>query len=156
MKATLKKCDAVLEPELRELCDGAVSPRSGAPPRAVLEPELRELCDGLDAIQRCQTAEKFMRWANQLSESAMVMKPGIIPLVPPPKVSRGFFLVNLAQWQKDELKVLARDCGVDVRCVIGWAISKTKMQLEEKTRIALLAGIHRSDCWRFIAGNPKN
>lgn len=123
---------------------------------AVLEPELRELCGELDAIQRAKTAEKFMRWADQLTESAMRMDPKLIPLVPPPKVPRGFILVNLAKWREEKIRALAKEFGCDLRSVLGWAITTTWMDLEEKLKIARMVGISPRACWRFVEGNEKN
>ena len=120
---------------------------------AVLEPELRELCDQLNGAQRRKTAEKFARWANQLVESVMVMEPGAIPLLPPPKVPRGFFLVNLPRSDQKELRALAREAGVPLNVVIRWAITRTRMELKERQRAARLLGVRPNECWKFVCGS---
>jgi hypothetical protein len=123
---------------------------------AVLEPELRELCGELDAIQRAKTAEKFMRWANQLTESVVLMDPHLIPRLAPPKVPRGFFLLNLTKWEQDELKAVARAFGTELRHLLRWGVAHVKVELEEKRRLARIAGVAPTECWRFIGANPNN
>jgi hypothetical protein len=123
---------------------------------AVLEPELRELCCETDAIQRAKLAQKFMRWADQLTDSVAVTDPELIPMVPPPKVPRGFFLINLALWRREKIEALAKECGYDLRSVIGWAITQTREKLESQRDLARLLGVHPQDCRRLTYGNPKN
>jgi hypothetical protein len=123
---------------------------------AVLEPELRELCGDLDAVERARTAEKFMRWADQLTESAMRMQPGIIPMVPPPKVPRGFFLLNLRASEQNRLRALAQASGCELRNLLRWAITTVELQMEDRARVATALGIEPHQTWRFINGNPKN
>jgi hypothetical protein len=127
-----------------------------SPEDSVLEPELRELCGELTAIERAKTAEKFMRWADQLTRSAVLMDRDLVTRVPQPAVPRGFFLVNLAKWQREKLQRLARATGVDLRAVLNWALTKTRIELEERIRIAELAGVHPRECWKLIAGNNRN
>lgn len=126
------------------------------PADAVLEPELRELVFDLDAAQRAKTAEKFMRWADQLTQSVIVTNPDLIVLAPPPKVPRGFVLVNLAQWQQDEFRQLARECGVNLRDVLRWAIIHTRCKLKERIKLAETLGVHPRECWQFRMDEPNN
>jgi hypothetical protein len=123
---------------------------------AMLEPELRELCGELTPEQRNKTAKKFARWVDQLLASAALTHPELVATKPPPDVPRGFILVNLAKWQQDDLRELARECGADLRGVLGWAITTVKMELREKIRIAKLLGVDPKACWRLCHGDEKN
>lgn len=117
---------------------------------AVLEPELRELVFDQDAAQRAKSAEKFMRWADQLTESVIIIDPDLVVMVPPPKVSRGFVKVQLAQWAQDDLRDAARECGLDLRAVLRWAFFRVRQDLDEKIKLAKELGIHPKDCWGFF------
>ena len=132
MKPTMKECDAVLEPELRELCGE------------------------LNAIERARAAEKFMRWADQLTRSVVMMDPQLIPRVPPPQVPRGFFLLNLRKRQQAELRTLAHECDCDLRTMLHWAITTVRVRLEEHLRVARLCGVKPHECWKFTEGREQN
>lgn len=121
---------------------------------AVLEPELRELCGELSAIERAQAAEKFLRWADQLTLSAMQM--GIVLPVKPEKVSRGFVAVNLSAWQQSELRKMARRCGWSLRGVLRWGVLSAMGMLEDHLRVAKLANVSPKFCSGFIEGNTMN
>lgn len=123
---------------------------------AVLEPELRELVFDQDAARRAKTAEKFMRWANQLTESVMISDPALIPQLPPPKVPRGFFLLCLAKWEQDELRDLARKCGLDLRSVIGYAIRQSKLDLLELERLKRQTGMEPHTALMMASGGNWN
>jgi len=124
----------------------------------VLEDEVREICGDLSAKERLEVAEKFARWADQLFESAAQMNPDLAKSysAPVPKVPRGFFLVNLAKWQENDLRKLARDCGVELRGALGWAITTVKINLRERVKLAKLLGVHPNECWRLTETNEKN
>lgn len=123
---------------------------------AILDPELRELCDHLDARARVKTAKKFQRWADHLTKSAMQLEPGIVPLIPPPKVPRGFFLVNISRREQEELRALARANHMPLRSAMKFAVLQEKRDLQERLRVAKLAGVSPHRCWELIDGNPRN
>ena len=87
-----------------------------------------------------------------MTESAIRMEPGIVPLIPPPKVPRGFILINLSGWDQDKLRSLAQENGVELRSVLRWAITQTRTLLDEKIQVAKLAGISARDCSASSAG----
>lgn len=126
------------------------------PADAVLEPELRELCGELSPEQRMKTAEKFLRWVDQLTHSVSITNPGLVKVLPPPKVPRGFFLVNLAKWMQDRLRQAAYECGCVPRDVITLAVRGAVWELEEKVRVARLAGVSPRDCWGLAEGSDRN
>ena len=107
---------------------------------AAMEPELRELCDHLNARDRVKAAKKFQRWVDQLTKSAIIMEPGLVPLIPPPKVPRGFFLVNLASYRRKEMQALARSQGVTVPMMMQWAMSSIENEMKERARVAEMSG----------------
>ena len=129
---------------------------SGPDYNLVLEDDLRDICGDMSVAQRCKAARKFQRWAEQLVESAKQMDPKLAVPQPSRKVPRGFFLVNLAKWRQDDLRKLARECGVPLRNVIEWALRQTQMELQEKLKVAQLTGVKPYLCWRFIEGNASN
>lgn len=123
---------------------------------AVLEPELRELVFDQDAVQRAKTAEKFMRWADQLTQSVIITNPDLVVMVPPPKVPRGFFLVNVSKHNLAEMRECARQCGVELRSMMYWAVIHVKSELQNKIKLAEQLGVKPKDCWRYVSVNPKN
>ena len=122
----------------------------------VLEPALRARTANLNAAERVQLAQVLARWADQLAESAMLIDPDLVPMIPPPKVPRGFFLVNLSRRNQDNLRKLARANGVEFRTVMRWAITRTRMELEEKIRLAKLMGVAPRACWSLTEGCKEN
>lgn len=135
----------------------AALPVHDLPPADVgLEPELLELCSGMRAGDRAKTAEKFMRWVNQLTQSVGVLDPDLVPLVEPPQVPRGFFLLNLANWQQNQLRRLARECKVPLRSVLNWGIAHAQTMLESKIKVARLLGVAPSKCWTLTTGDERN
>ncbi|HTD67119.1 MAG TPA: hypothetical protein VK846_11380 [Candidatus Limnocylindria bacterium] len=123
---------------------------------AVLEPKLRARCSATDAKARARLAEQLMQWAEQLRESVALMDLRLAAEMPTPKVPRGFFLVNMAQWRREKIEALAKECGYEMRAVIGWAVTKTWMELEDQIRVAQLMGVHPQDCRSFIHGEKQN
>jgi hypothetical protein len=123
---------------------------------AVLEPELRELCGELTPKQRMMTAEKFLRWVNQLTSSVQISNPELVKPLPPPKVPRGFFLVNCSEGQQEEMRRLARKCGDDLRGLINWAMIVVQCSLRERIRVAELAGVNPRVCLGLAAGSDQN
>ena len=122
----------------------------------ILEPELFDLCGELSATERVKAAQKFMRWADQLTDSAMLLDLALVPMVPSPKVPRGFLLVNYAKWQQDQLRALAHECGYNLSTVLRWALTKVQHELQEKIHVARKAGIAPRECWKLIEGNTRN
>ena len=108
----------------------------------VLEPELCNICRDLTAAQRMDMAETLQRWVNQLASSVAIADPRLLKLLPPPKVSRGFFLVNISQWQQDNLRALGRACGVPLRGMMDWAVRRVAADLRERIRLAKLLGVN--------------
>ncbi|MBE0544005.1 MAG: hypothetical protein IH623_21895 [Verrucomicrobia bacterium] len=123
---------------------------------AVIEPELRELCGELTAAERMKTAEKFLRWVDQLTHSVSISNPGLLKVLPPPKVPRGFFLLNLAKDMQDRLRQAAHECGCVPRDVLYAAATSAVWELEEKVRVARLAGMRARDCWELGVGSDRN
>ncbi len=122
----------------------------------VLEPELLAQAAEMSARERVGRAVMFQRWADQLIKSAMLMEPNSVPVLPEPKVPRGFFLVNLAGYRRKELHALARRCGVTVPMILQWAINATEIELCERAALVEMTGICRYDCYKFLGGNPRN
>lgn len=114
---------------------------------AVLEPELRELCGELSPEQRMRTAEKFLRWADQLTESVGMSKPDLVKPLPPPAVPRGFFLVNCAEWQQEEMRQLAHAVGANLRDLMGWAMVRVRCELRRRVELAALLGVPARKLW---------
>jgi hypothetical protein len=125
---------------------------------AVLEDELREVAADFSAKKRLEMSETLARWADQLFESAMQINPKIVKPLPAPKVPRGFFLVNLAQWQQDDLREIGKQCsnGSSLQSLISWGITKVKVDLRERLKFAKLMGVKPQECWRFIDGRAEN
>ena len=124
---------------------------------ALLAPELREQCRGLSAREREKLARKYQKWVNQLTESAIALDPDTVPLVPRPKVPRGFFLVNMSRDQREEWKaILRRRPGVYLPMVLQWAIHRTIMRMREQAALMDLTGVQSCNCYKFLSDNPRN
>ena len=106
---------------------------------AVLEPELRELCDELSAVERAKTAQEIHALgqpvdgigdahgpANHSARTSAKSATRFLPLEP----GKVGIRTNCGRGQ--------RACGYDLRSVIGWAMTHTIMHLEEHQRIARL------------------
>lgn len=116
-----------------------------------------EQCRGLSAREREKLARKYQKWVNQLTESAIALDPETVPRVPPPKVPRGFFLVNMSRYQRAEWKALLRRTpGMYLPMVLQWAIHTTIIRARERVNLAELTGISPHDCYKFIGGSPRN
>jgi hypothetical protein len=122
----------------------------------LLEPELYTLCRNMSAAQRCEAANKFARWSEQLALSAMRLDPNIMPMREPPAVKPGFFLLNIARDRQRELRSLAQQCGVSLRTVLGWSFTRAYQRLKEKVRLANRLGVSPRDCWELTESNPDN
>ena len=122
----------------------------------VLEPELRGICGGLNAAQRMDLAEKFLRWTDQLTYSVGIADPKLLRVLPPPRVPRGFFLVNLDAWSQTELRRMARACGFSLRGMVNWAVTRVGVELREKIRVAKLLGINPKAAWQFGVADGRN
>ena len=122
----------------------------------LLDPDIREIVGHLNAKQRLAVIEKFVRWSEQLYESALLMNPKIVEPKPAPKIPPGFFLLNLSKWQQDELRELAKECGVNLRTAINMGVISTQVKLRKEVEIARKMGIKPSECWRYLVSNPSN
>lgn len=126
------------------------------PADAVLEPELRELCYDTSAVDRVKLAQKFQRWVDQLTQSAMITDPDLVPVVPAPKVPRGFILVNLSKDERDELRELARQCGYNLSGLIQSGIRLIKHSTKERVEHARLMGVHPMNAGMLMHGRVEN
>ncbi|HMJ91973.1 MAG TPA: hypothetical protein VK530_19280 [Candidatus Acidoferrum sp.] len=123
---------------------------------SLLEPALLCQAKHLNAEERIALADVYSRWSDQLTQSAWVADPDLTPLVTPPTVPRGFFLVNLSRWQREMLCDLGQQCGVDLRSAVRWAITSVVQRLNEKVRVAEMLGVHPKECWRLSEGREQN
>jgi tRNA(Phe) wybutosine-synthesizing methylase Tyw3 len=121
-----------------------------------LETELKEVAADWSVEKRLNMSRKLARWAEQLFESAVLINPALSELYSPPDVPRGFFLVNLAKWQQNNLQKLARECGVNLRSAISWAITRTRIDLEARKKLSQLTGMKIWQCGRLMESNPRN
>lgn len=70
-----------------------------------------------------------------------------------PRIPKGFVLVNLKGWEQAELRDLAKQCGVDLRTVFAWALTRTRESLVECAEIKRKTGIAPGAQFRFLAHN---
>ena len=125
-------------------------------PDSVIEEEALNIIRGLNAAERAKFAQKLARWAEQCFESAVLMNPELGKAKPAPKVPRAFFLVNLAQWEKDDMQRMARECGLELRGVLRWAFGHVHQELKDMHRITKLTGLSPTEHWPLRDGNPNN
>ena len=112
--------------------------------KAILEPELLQIAAGWSAAKRLAVAKEFQRWAHQLNESAGVVNP-------PPKISKGFVMVNLDTWQQKELRELARESGQELRGMLRHALTLVYEQLKETVRVKRVTGLNGLEQHRFFS-----
>ena len=63
----------------------------------------------------------------------------------PPKIPKGFVLVNLSTWEQEELRSLARECGIKLSDAFRWALFSTRQQLKEDAEIKRKTGRSKRD-----------
>jgi hypothetical protein len=125
-------------------------------PNSVIDDEALNFIRDLNAVERAKFAQKLAMWAEQCFQSAVLMNPRLGKTKPVPKVPKAFFLVNLPQWEKDEMRRMARECGVQLRSVFRWAVSDVREHLKEMHRITKLTGLSLIQSYPLREGNPKN
>ncbi len=57
-----------------------------------------------------------------------------------PKIPRGFFMINLSEWEKKELRKLSRECGIELRNSLKRTLHNTQADLRCWARVKRLTG----------------
>jgi|HubBroStandDraft_3_1064219.scaffolds.fasta_scaffold246221_2 hypothetical protein len=60
---------------------------------------------------------------------------------PAPKIPRGFVLINLSEWEKKELRDLARESGMELRTALKHALIDVRVELKDWARVKRLTGL---------------
>lgn len=73
------------------------------------------------------------------------------------KIPKGLVMVNLSTWEQKEMRKLARECGLELRCVLRNALCHVFTELREQSRVKRLTGfnIYQQYCF-FERGSEGN
>ena len=119
-----------------------------------LDPEIKDIVSRCSVKTRLMMAEDMIRHAHQIQQSVAIMTGK--PLATPgnaPKIPKGFVLVNLSTWEQKELRGLARECGIELRCALKYALFQMSQDLKEQVRIKRLTGLEKPEYGGFFGGH---
>ena len=75
------------------------------------------------------------------------------------KVPKGFFLLKMASFYRDELTALASELGIELRCALYHAVLREKADLLEAVRLKRRMGTAYDDrdrVFKFVHGQENN